>query len=417
MRRLYSLLFYFVIPFVILRLWWRSLKNPAYRQRWLERFGIYSQTYSQNVIWFHAVSVGECEALFPLIFLIQTRQPNHPILITTTTPTGSARVKTVLGESVQHVYLPYDLPNVIARFLKTFKPKIAVIVETEIWANLYHACAVEKIPLYLINARLSEKSVRGYQKIPSLVIPALNAITICATQTENDKTRFISIGANPNTVQNLGNIKFDVTVSDAVFSEGRALKNTFFAQRFILLAASTHDGEEALLLACYAKLKLKIPELLLAIAPRHPERFATVETLAKNAGFNIITRTSQKFCDNETDVFLIDTLGELKLFYAAADIAFVGGSFVPIGGHNVLETAAVGVPVLFGLEMRNFAQIAEKMLLEQAAIQCENTTELETAVIKLYTQPALRRDLIARAKNFIVQNQGATERIYNLLNL
>ncbi|MEI7795582.1 MAG: lipid IV(A) 3-deoxy-D-manno-octulosonic acid transferase [Methylococcaceae bacterium] len=417
MRRLYSLLFYFVIPFVILRLWWRSLKNPAYRQRWLERFGIYSQTYSQNVIWFHAVSVGECEALFPLIFLIQTRQPHRSILITTTTPTGSARVKTVLGESVQHVYLPYDLPNVIARFLKTFKPKMAVIVETEIWANLYHACAAQQIPLYLINARLSEKSVRGYQKIPSLVIPALNAITKIATQTENYKNRFISIGANPNAVQNLGNIKFDVTVSGAIFSEGRALKNTLFAQRFILLAASTHDGEEALLLECYAKLKLQIPELLLAIAPRHPERFATVKTLAKNAGFNIITRTSQKFCDNETDVFLIDTLGELKLFYAAADIAFVGGSFVPIGGHNVLEPAAVGVPVLFGLEMRNFAQIAEKMLVEQAAIQCENITELETAVITLYTQPALRRDLITRAKNFIVQNQGATERIYNLLNL
>ncbi|MEI7839794.1 MAG: lipid IV(A) 3-deoxy-D-manno-octulosonic acid transferase [Methylococcaceae bacterium] len=417
MRRLYSLLFYFVIPFVILRLWWRSLKNPAYRQRWLERFGIYSQTYSQNVIWFHAVSVGECEALFPLIFLIQNRLPQRAILITTTTPTGSARVKTVLGESVQHVYLPYDLPNVIARFLKTFKPKIAVIVETEIWANLYHACAAQQIPLYLINARLSEKSVRGYQKIPALAIPALNAITKIATQTENDKTRFISIGANPDKIQNLGNIKFDVTVSDAILSEGHALKNILFAARFILLAASTHDGEEALLLACYAKLKLKIPELLLAIAPRHPERFATVKTLAKNAGFNLITRTSQKFCDNKTDIFLIDTLGELKLFYAAADIAFVGGSFVPIGGHNVLEAAAVGVPVLFGLEMRNFAQIAEKMLVEQAAIQCENITELETAVIKLYTQPELRCDLITRAKNFVAQNQGATERIYHLLNL
>lgn len=417
MRRLYSLLFYFVIPFVILRLWWRSLKNPAYRQRWLERFGIYSQTYSQNVIWFHAVSVGECEALFPLIFLIQNRLPQRAILITTTTPTGSARVKTVLGESVQHVYLPYDLPNVIARFLKTFKPKIAVIVETEIWANLYHACAAQQIPLYLINARLSEKSVRGYQKIPALAIPALNAITKIATQTENDKNRFISIGANPDKIQNLGNIKFDVTVSDAILSEGHALKNILFAARFILLAASTHDGEEALLLACYAKLKLKIPELLLAIAPRHPERFATVKTLAKNAGFNLITRTSQKFCDNKTDIFLIDTLGELKLFYAAADIAFVGGSFVPIGGHNVLEAAAVGVPVLFGLEMRNFAQIAEKMLVEQAAIQCENITELETAVIKLYTQPELRCDLITRAKNFVAQNQGATERIYHLLNL
>ncbi len=417
MRRLYSLLFYCLTPFVILRLFWRSLKNPAYCKRWSERFGFYAQTYAQGVVWFHAVSVGESEALFPLIHLIQSRHPQRAILITTTTPTGSARVKAVLGESVLHVYFPYDLPDVIERFLQTFKPSLAVIVEAEIWVNLYHACATKHIPLYLINARLTEKSVCHYQKIPSLVIPALNSITICATQTDDDKERFLAIGANSQSVKNLGNIKFDITIADDILSQGLLLKNQLFAQRFVLLAASTHDGEELLLLDVYANLKEKIPGLVLAIAPRHPERFASVETLAKNAGFNVVTRTSQQLCDNKADVFLIDTLGELKLFYAAVDIAFVGGSLVPVGGHNVLEPAAIGVPTLFGFSMQNFALIAEKMLATQAAIQCKNVAELESKIIELYNQPQLRNLLILNAKNFVTQNQGATERIYKLLNL
>ena len=417
MRSLYSFLFYSAIPLIISRLWWRSLKNPAYRQRIFERFGFYQKNYKQNVIWFHAVSVGESEALFPLIWLIQSRQPQLPILITTTTPTGSARVQSVLGDSVQHVYLPYDLPGVVARFLRTFKPKMVVIVETEIWANLFHACEKNHIPLYLINARLSEKSVRGYQKIPSLVLPTLNAITKIATQTEIDENRFIEIGAKSENVENLGNIKFDITIEKEIFQQAQILKTQFFAKRFIFLAASTHEGEEVLLLEVYKNLKKYIPELLLAIAPRHPERFATVENLAKNANLKIVTRTSEKICENETDVFLIDTLGELKLFYAVSDIAFVGGSFVPVGGHNVLEPAAVGVPILFGLEMKNFALIAEKILSAQAAIQCKNVSELENKIIELYNQPASRKNLILNAQNFVVQNQGATERIYKLLNL
>jgi 3-deoxy-D-manno-octulosonic-acid transferase len=415
MRNLYSFVFYSAIPLIISRLWWRSLKNPAYRQRIFERFGFYKKEYQQNVIWFHAVSVGESEALFPLIRLIQTRQPLTEILITTTTPTGSARVQAVLGDSVQHVYLPYDLPDVVARFFKTFKPKIAVIVETEIWANLFHACKQNQIPLYLINARLSEKSVRGYQKIPSLVLSALNAITKIAAQTEMDKTRFIQIGAKPENVENLGNIKFDITIPDEVLSQGQALKNQFFANRFVFLAASTHDGEEILLLNAYKNLKKQIPELLLAIAPRHPERFSTVENLTKTINLKTVTRTSNLICKNEADVFLIDTLGELKLFYSTADLAFVGGSFVSVGGHNVLEPAAVGVPVLFGLEMRNFALIAEKMLIQNAAIQCENVADLENKIIELYKQPALRTQLISNAKNFVAQNQGATEWVYQLL--
>ena len=415
MRKLYSFLFYCSIPFVISRLLWRSLKTPAYHQRIFERFGFYTQNYSQNVIWFHAVSVGESEALFPLIHLIQMRQPQLQILITTTTPTGSERVKVVLGDSVQHVYLPYDLPDVVARFLNTFEPKMAVIVETEIWTNLYHACATKKIPLYLINARLSEKSVRGYQKIPFLTMPALKAITKIATQTEVDKVRFIAIGADSKKVENLGNIKFDIIISNEILLEGQILKNKLFAQRFVFLTASTHDGEEILLLDAYKNLKKQIPELLLVIAPRHPERFVDIKNLAKSADLQFISRTSENICNNQTDVFVIDTLGELKLFYAAADVAFVGGSFVPVGGHNVLEPASVGVPVLFGLEMKNFALIAEKMLAAQAAIQCENITELENKIIELYNQFDLRNQLILNAKNFVFQNQGATERIYDLL--
>lgn len=415
MRIIYSFLFYCLTPFIVLRLLWRSLKNSAYRQRIFERFGFYPQSYPQNVIWFHAVSVGECEAIFPLIRLIQMRQPQSPILITTTTPTGSARVQAVLGNSVMHVYLPYDLPDVIARFLRTFKPKIAVIVETEIWLNLFHACERKQIPLYLINARLSEKSVRNYQRIPSLVIPALNAIREIATQTDTDKIRFIKIGANSEKIETFGNIKFDINIEPEIFTKAQNLKAQLFENRFVFVAASTHEGEEILLLEIYKNLKKQIPELLLAIAPRHPERFVMVENLVKNANLKHVTRTSNQVCENETDIFLIDTLGELKLFYAASDIAFVGGSLVPTGGHNVLEPAAAGVPVLFGLEMKNFAFIAEKMLEAKAALRCENIEDLKIKIFELYNQTELRNRLRENAKNFVTNNQGATERVYELL--
>lgn len=415
MRIIYSFLFYCLTPFIISRLLWRSLKNPAYRQRILERFGFYLQSYQQNVIWFHAVSVGECEAIFPLIRLIQTRQPQLPILITTTTPTGSARVKTVLGETVQHFYLPYDLPDVVSRFLNTFKPKIAVIVETEIWTNLFHACHAKKIPLYVINARLSEKSVRGYQKIPFLILPALNSISKIASQSETDKKRFIQIGAKTEKIENLGNIKFDITIEEEIFSQARILKSEQFSNRFVFIAASTHEGEEALIFETYKSLKKQIPQLLLAIAPRHPERFLSVKNLAENAKLQVVIRTTKQICTKQTDVFLIDTLGELKLFYATADIAFVGGSLVPIGGHNILEPAAAGVPVLFGSEMKNFAFIAEKMLEAKAALQCKNIADLETKILELYNQTPLRNTLQDNAKNFVANNQGATERVYQSL--
>jgi len=416
MRVIYTVLFYFLTPFILLRLFWRSIKAPDYRLRWLERFGFYKQIYPQDVIWFHAVSVGEAEALFPLLKLIQQRNSDANILITTTTPTGSARVKAVMAESVSHVYLPYDMPDSVNRFIAKFKPKLAVIMETEIWPNLYRACANNHIPLYVINARLSEKSARGYQKIPSLVNIALASVENIATQTQEDTDRFIGIGANKACVLTLGNIKFDLEVSESVISSGAELKETLFAGRFVWVIASTHKDEEAIFLAIYKQLKLKIPQLLLLIVPRHPERFNDVKLLCIQDQLNVVLRTSGEPVTQSTDIYLVDTMGELKLLYASSDVAFVGGSMVPVGGHNILEASVIGVPVMFGPYMTNFKEISRRVIEQQAAIQCNTSNEVIDNLLSLYQHVDQRTTLIARGKQFIQQNQGAINRIYALLS-
>ena len=417
MRIIYTVLFYFLTPFILLRLFWRGIKAPDYRLRWLERFGFYKEIYPQAVIWFHAVSVGEAEALFPLLKLIQQHHPDAQLLITTTTPTGSARVKAVMGNTVSHVYLPYDMPDAIARFMAKFKPKMAVIMETELWPNLFIACGQNAIPLYVINARLSEKSARGYKKLPTLVNQALAQVKTIATQTQDDADRFVSIGAHFDGVVNLGNIKFDVDVPSTVISAGAHLKNTLFAQRFVWIIASTHTEEEAIFLALYKQLKLKIPELLLILVPRHPERFGDVKQLCIHQDLNVVLRTTGETVADNTDVYLADTMGELKLLYATADVAFVGGSMVPIGGHNILEASVIGVPVMFGPYMANFKEISRRVLEQQAAIQCKTTAEVLDTFLNLYQHAEQRSTLVERGKHFIKQNQGAVNRIYDLLSL
>ena len=385
--------------------------------RWLERFGFYKYTYTQNVIWFHAVSVGEAEALFPLLRLIQQRHSDAKLLITTTTPTGSNRVTSVMGETVSHVYLPYDLPDAINRFITTFKPVIAVIMETEIWPNLYVACGQNSMPLYVINARLSEKSARGYQKIPALVKSALAQVNGIFTQTHEDAQRFIAIGAKQDIVTSVGNIKFDVEVPEAIILEGAYLKRTLFANRFVWIIASTHKDEEAIFLALYKQIKLKIPELLLLIVPRHPERFSDVQQLCSQQQLDVVLRTSGEPMLESTDVYLADTMGELKLLYAAADVAFVGGSMVSVGGHNILEALVVGVPVMFGPYMGNFKEISRRVLEQQAAMQCATSDEVIETLLRLYQQKDLRLALVERGKQFIEQNQGAINRLYEQLSV
>ncbi len=415
MRAFYSLLFYLLIPFILIRLLWRSIKAPAYRDRWNERFAFYPQSHPKIDIWFHAVSVGEAEALFPLVRKLQHHHPDAKLLITTTTPTGSARVKAVLKDSVEHVYLPYDIPFAVNRFMQRFSPKIAVILETEIWPNLFACCGNYKIPLYIINARLSEKSSRGYQKIPSLVRPALAQVELIGAQTQEDAHRFIAIGAQYEKVKTLGNIKFDVEIPQLTIDQGRHVKADLFTGRFVWLIASTHKDEETIFLDIYKELKEKIPDLLLVIVPRHPERFGEVKKLCEGHHYNVAMRTSGATIQPDTDVYLVDTMGELKMFYAAADVAFVGGSMVPTGGHNILEAAAVGVPVMFGPFMANFKEIALGVLKQQAAIQCAHKDDIATAMMTLYTEPDYRQELIAKGKQFIEQNQGAIARIYAVL--
>jgi len=416
MRVLYSCFFYLLVPLILIRLIWRSIKAPAYRYRWSERFALYNKKFPQNVIWFHAVSVGEAEALFPLAKKVQREFPDTRLLITTTTPTGSARVKAVMQESVEHVYLPYDMPCAVNRFIQCFKPRIAVIMETEIWPNLFACCGKHEIPLYIINARLSEKSANGYQKIPALISPALACVKSIAAQTQDDANRFIAIGAKVETVRMLGNIKFDVDVSSEIVKQGEQLKADLFGGRFVWLIASTHKDEEVIFLEIYKKLKQQIPELLLVIVPRHPERFVEVKKLCEQNQLAVVMRTACEICHQYTDVYLADTMGELKMLYAASDVAFIGGSMVSVGGHNILEAAAVGTPVLFGPYMANFKEIAERVMQQNAAIQCQDESEIISAIIALYADSAYRQSLAEKGKAFIQQNQGAITKIFDMLS-
>jgi len=416
MRVIYSALFYWLLPVFFLRLYWRSLSNPEYGRRWQERLALYPDPAAHHDIWLHAVSVGEVESSVSLVNRLLDRFPRKKMLVTTTTPTGSARVLALYQGRVSHVYLPYDAPDAVSRFIRHFKPGLAVIMETELWPNLYAGCANNAIPIYLINARLTEKSVRGYQKIRFLVRPALSRVKLIAAQSHQDAGRYLSIGADPAKVEVMGNIKFDAAVSPCVIGHGHKIKHDLFAGRYVWLLASTHEGEERQLLDSYRRLKRCIPELLLAVAPRHPERFLTVKKLFLQADLHVAARSSAEPCGKATDVYLVDTMGELKLFYAAADVAFVGGSLVPVGGHNLLEPAAIGTPILIGPCMDNFREITTGMLEKKAVLQCQSQDDIADKVYDLYSNEVTRNNLVANGKAFVSENQGATERIAALLS-
>jgi 3-deoxy-D-manno-octulosonic-acid transferase len=414
-RHLYSFLLYLLAPLVLLKLYLRGRKAPAYRLRWGERFALFSENQKKKVIWFHTVSVGETEAAFPLIHNIQRRYPDQTILVTTTTPTGSARVKALFKGTVEHVYLPYDLPDAVTRFLSHFSPSIAVMIETEIWPNLFHQCHQRNIPLLIINARLSEKSTRGYQKLKQLTGEALGKVSHIAARSENDAERFISLGAPTAIVSVAGNIKFDLKLSTDLRKEAEEIRQSLFLQRPTLIAASTHEKEDEKVLAAFKEIRKAILDVLLILVPRHPERFDTVAALCQKEKFSLIKRSNEKPCSNQTDVFLLNTMGELKLFSTAADIAFVGGSLVPTGGHNVLEPAAAGVPVLFGPHMFNFSEIAELLLEKGAAIQVKDEQQLAKEVIALFEHPDAKNELGQKGLHFVEENRGTLEKLEALM--
>lgn len=408
MRYFYTFLFYLILPLVMLRLLWRSIRQPAYQKRIAERFGFYPKQW-QKTIWVHAVSVGEVIAAVPLIKFIQKEYPALPIIVTTMTPTGAERVRANLADEVTHLYLPYDLPGAVKRFLNATHPVLGIMMETELWPNLLAACRKQQVPICLMNARLSASSAARYQKVSMLLKPMLQGITCIAANETADAERFIKLGAVAEKVIVTGNIKFDVSLPEDIESQKGSLKQTL-GERFIWVAASTHVGEEEAILAAHRVLLETVdPMALLILVPRHPNRFATVAKLCR-AQFNTVLRSQAPTVTNETAVYLADTMGELLLMYSVADVVFVGGSLVPHGGHNILEPALVCKPIMTGPYLKNFLVMSELFQAQQALLIVEDTAALIEQLKKLRHNMADRERLGQRAHAVLLANRGALNR-------
>ncbi len=405
LRYLYSGLFYVALPWVLLRHCWRTRHTPSHARRWRERLA-WIDVPQQHSIWLHAVSFGEFIAALPLIEHLLEKYPHYPMLITTTTATGSQRVQEVLGTRVLHYYLPYDLPGVMQRFLTKTQPRLGIIMETELWPNVLALCQRQQIPLLLANARLSLRSARGYRRIAWMTRAMLPALTCIAAQSPTDAARFIGLGAEPSKVHVAGNLKFNQAIPATVYAQATALRAQWGATRPVWIAASTHEGEELHVLAAHARIRQSLPEALLLLVPRHPHRFQTVAQLARQHGYCVQQR-SQGDPDAQCDVFIGDSMGELLWFYAAADVAFVGGSLVAIGGHNPLEPIAIGRPSLMGPHVFNMQAIAEMLLAERALWSVHDATSLANAVLALLTEPQQGADMVARATQLLDANRDA----------
>lgn len=416
MRFIYTVIFYCAVPFILLRLLWRAIAAPAYAKRWSERFAFFTPLVLENkkaagkkVIWLHTVSVGEFIAALPLVRQLQARD-DIQLVITTTTPTGSERVRASLGESVFHVYAPYDLPDVLARFIGRVKPSLLLIMETELWPNTLAACTKRNIPSILVNARMSEKSARGYEKFSFLTRPMLACLSKALVQNKIDAARFDRIGLPSSNTQVTGNIKFDLVISDELRRAAIKLKQEWSqAGEYLLwIAASTHQGEDEIILDAFAECKKNpaLEKLRLILVPRHPERFGSVGNLCVNKGF-VVAKRSHDAPEQNTQVILGDTMGELLLMYGASDIAFVGGSLVPNGGHNFIEPAAWGLPILSGTHIYNFAEVASLLTASGGLQLVLSADELAQSVTTLAIDAGARKrcgDLALQVAN---ENRGA----------
>ncbi|MFJ2546240.1 lipid IV(A) 3-deoxy-D-manno-octulosonic acid transferase [Pseudomonas sp. NPDC087612] len=412
-RTLYTLLFHLGLPLVALRLFLRSRKAPAYGQRIAERFACKLPAMARGGIWVHAVSVGESIAAAPMIRALLQAYPQLPITITCMTPTGSERVRAMFADEprIQHCYLPYDLPWAAGRFLDHVQPRLAVIMETELWPNHIHQCAKRGIPVALANARLSERSARGYARFAGLTRPMLAEMSLIAVQTETEAQRFRQLGARPECVQVTGSIKFDLSIDEQLLPRARALRERWQAgQRPVWIAASTHEGEDPIILAAHRQLREHHADALLILVPRHPERFSSVFELCRGQ-LPTVRRSSGEAVAADTAVLLGDTMGELLFLYALADIAFVGGSLVANGGHNLLEPAALSLPVLSGPHLFNFLEIAA-MLREAGALQeVDDAQGLAAEVRRLIELPQDAQRMGAAGLAVMKANQGALQRL------
>ena len=413
-RYFYNLLIHLAAPLVIMHHWWRGLRDPAYRGGLGQRLG-HGPSVGGGSVWVHAVSVGEVQAAEPLVRQLLRRYPTTPVVVTTVTPTGAARARALFGDEVHVRYVPLDLPGAVRRFFDRIGPRVAIIMETELWPNLFAECGRRGIPLVLASARVSPRSVKRYRKLVPLFRETLSHGIVIAAQSGDDAERFRSIGAHPDRTFVTGNIKFDFELRADVPQLGREWRGVNAARRPVWVAGSTHEDEEQILLEAHAQLRRKQPDALLVLVPRHPNRFETVATLLARRGAPWCRRSSGGEVPPQAQVLLGDTMGELMTFYAAADVAFVAGSLVPVGGHNLLEPASLGVPILTGPHNFNGEDVYRKMRDAGAVREVHDAAELACALQELFCDEALRRDLGGRGRSVVQANRGALERLLGLI--
>jgi 3-deoxy-D-manno-octulosonic-acid transferase len=418
-RYVYTLLIYCLVPFVLVRLLWRARLAPAYKKRWAERFAFAPVPDAvQHGIWLHTVSVGEVIAATPLIRKLCETYPSTPIIVTTMTPTGSERVKENCPDQVFHTYVPYDLPGTVNRFLSKLKPKILILMETELWPNLLHYTHRANTPIMIANGRLSPASSKGYARFGGMgvVKPMMACLSMIAAQSPIDAERFKKIGARDDQVKITGNMKFDLQIPATLQESAENLRQGLGAGRPVWVAASTHEGEEEQVLRAFKRIKRELPDALLILVPRHPERFAKVHQLCKKLDFKVARRSLEDRVKARTDVYLGDTMGELMLFLAASDLAYIGGSLVPTGGHNCLEAAAFSKPIVTGPHYFNFLHITQMLIDAKGVKIVDNRRELATAVLHLLQTPDEAEQLGHNANQVVQMNKGALERHLKLIN-
>ncbi|RPH99720.1 MAG: 3-deoxy-D-manno-octulosonic acid transferase [Lysobacterales bacterium] len=415
MRRLYSLLLYLATPLVLLYLFLRGLRNPDYLARWSERFARFAAPAQSGGIAVHAVSLGEVNAAGALVRELARRYPDHPLCLTTVTPAGSARVRALFGAGVFHVYAPLDLPGAVRRFFERVQPRLLIVMETEIWPNLYHEAAARGIPILIANARISQRSIGGYRRLRKWTAEVLGQVSRIAAQTALDAGRLVEIGADPARVTISGNLKFDVRLPPGQAEAGQAIRRSWGAQRPVLLAGSTHEGDELPLLEAFPRLLETWPDALLVLAPRRPERFGRAAQLARNAGLSVSLRSAGIVVPPGIQCLVIDSTGELQTFYAACDVAFVGGSLEPHGGHNVLEASALSRPVLVGPHTFNFEEITRQLVAAGAALRVSDAGELHTALLRLFGDAELRDRMGQAGLGLVRSGQGALDRTLALV--
>ena len=411
-RLVYTVLLWLMLPYIFFHLLWRASKQQEYLKHIPERFGFYAIHSTKPVIWLHTVSVGETRAAVTLVKRLRDNYPDHQLLLTHTTPTGREASEQLYGDDVLRVYLPYDYPFAVKPFLNHFRPCMGVLLETEIWFNLIHVCHDEKIPLLLLNARLSEKSAARYARFSNLMRSGLHELSAIAAQSTADADRLTSLGGEDISV--MGNLKFDIEPPSVMLELGQKFRSQFGADRKIFLAASTREGEESLLLD--ALKLLQVSDLLTVIVPRHPQRFAEVEALLARCGISFQRRSENRAIAKETQVVLGDSMGEMFAYYAACDLAYIGGSLLPFGGQNLIEACAVGKPVLIGPHTYNFAQASQIAITAGAAVRVQDATELAQVLQNLLSQPERMSEIGHAGLAFVSTNRGATERALFQIN-